>query len=94
MTFNKLYPLIHEIVFGEDNRIYVAVGWEERKVVGPMLSDTLDDLSIKMTHLSIDTWDICVEGTCKYLYFAMPYNTTKLQSCMTAKSVLIDLREE
>lgn len=93
MTFNKLYPLIHEIVFGKSNRIYVAVGWEERKEVGPRLSDTLDDLSIKLTHMSIDSWDICVEGTCKYIYFAMPYNFLRLQSCITKESAVIDLRE-
>ena len=93
MTFNKLYPLVHELVFGEDNRIYVAMSWEERKEVGPMLADLLDDLSIKMTHLSIDTWDVCVEGTCKYIYFAIPNNITRLESCLTADSTVIDLRE-
>lgn len=93
MTYNKLYPLVQELIFGTDNRIYVAVSWEERKQVGPMLSDLLDDLSIKVNNRSIAEWDLCIEGICKYIYFAMPYNTIRLQSCMTADSVLIDLRE-
>lgn len=92
MTFNQLYPLVQEIIFGDTNRVYILINWEDRKYLGKSLPILLSDLNITIDNTSLEAWDLCIEGIKKYVYFAMPYNFTILVSNLTDESAIIDLR--
>lgn len=93
MTYNQLYPLIQELVFGQDNRIYILLNeYDERKFIGRHLPSLFEQLNITIENGSIESWDLCVEGVKKYMYFAIPNNFNTLVSSLTSSSTVIDLR--
>ena len=92
MTFNSLYPLIQELVFGSSYRIYIILEWEERKFLGRNLPNLMEDVGITIDNCSLREWDICVEGYKKYIYYIMPNNFNIGVSNLNHESKLLDMR--
>ena len=90
MTVNQLYSIIHEVAFGTKSVIYITTEtFKDRKQLGPMLTDLLEEQGISRLGGNPQEWAIQYENERKYLRFSTGY--VELSNAEKNYSAVIDL---